>query len=201
LKKIIRNFLNQDRKLPAVDPYPNVKIGKGCYIHNCEIGEYTYLSVNVSVMNTKIGRYCSIAQGACISLGMHPSSGFVSTHPSFFSTHQQSAVTFAEKNHFREMGEASIGNDVWIGVNAVIMDDITIGDGAIIGAGAIVTRDVPPYAIVAGNPARLLRYRFDQHEIDFLLEFKWWEKDPEWLRANQLLFRDIKSFIKNFQNP
>lgn len=177
---------------------PNVKIGENCYLYNTVIGDFTYLSKNVSVMNTRIGKYCSIAQGVCISLGMHPSSGFVSTHPAFFSLHNQSRVTFAKENHFREMGETVIGNDVWIGANAIIMDDILLGDGAIIGAGAIVTKNVPPYAIVAGNPARIIRYRFEPREIEFLLEFRWWEKDPDWINENYTSFHDIKSFISKF---
>lgn len=173
-------------------------IGKGCYLYKTHLDDFTYLSSNVTVMNTKIGKFCSIGQGACISLGKHPSSTFVSTHPAFFSIHKQCGTTFATKNHFREMGQTSIGNDVWIGANAIIMDDIIIGDGAIIGAGAIVTKDVSPYSIVVGNPARLLRFRFEKDEIDFLLKFKWWDKDIIWIRENYTRFHNIKSFIAEF---
>jgi len=95
------------------------------------------------------------------------------------------------------MGHAIIGNDVWIGTNAIIMDDITIGDGAIIGAGTIVTKDVKPYSIVVGNPAKHLRFRFEEDEINFLLEFKWWDKDLTWIEENYTKFHDIKSFVKD----
>jgi len=173
-------------------------IGANCYLYNTSIGNFTYVAANASIMNTVIGKFCSIAQGASICTGKHPSSTFVSTHPAFFSPHAQCGVTFAAESHFREMGETVIGNDVWIGTNAVIMDDIIIGDGAIIGAGAIVTKNVPPYAIVAGNPAKLLRYRFEQQEIDFLLAYKWWEKDLLWIKDNYRRFHDIKSFVKDF---
>ena len=70
-----------------------------------------------------------------------------------------------------------IGNDVWIGLNATILDGVTIGDGAIVAAGAVVTKDVPPYAVVAGVPAKIIKYRFTESQIDFLLKFRWWEKD------------------------
>jgi acetyltransferase-like isoleucine patch superfamily enzyme len=174
----------------------NIKIGKNCELYNCSIGDYTYLAQNVSVMNTNIGKFCSIAQGSCICLGMHPSSTFVSTSPSFFSTSKQNGKAFADKNYFEEMGKTTIGNDVWIGINAVIMDNVTIGNGVIIGAGAVVTADIPPYAVVVGMPAKIIKYRFEQNEIDFLEAFKWWDKDEEWLQANFKDLHDIKTFIK-----
>ncbi len=173
----------------------DVAIGANGYLYNTTIGNFTYLAFNVSIMNTVIGKFCSIAQGVCICIGQHPSSTFVSTHPAFFSPHAQCGVTFSTESHFKEMGNTTIGNDVWIGANAIIMDDIVIGDGAIIGAGAVVTKNVPPYAIFAGNPAKLLRYRFEQNEIDFLLKYQWWKKDPLWIKKNYRRFHDIKSFI------
>lgn len=174
----------------------NCSIAKNCYLYNSYIGDYTYLSTNVCAMNSKIGKFCSIGQGACISLGMHPTSTFVTTHPSFFSPFKKNGMTFADKNYFAEMGSTTIGNDVWIGVNAVIMDNITIGNGAIIGAGAVVTKNVPPYAIAVGIPARVVKYRFEKEEIGFLEGFKWWDKKPNWLQENFKDLHDIKQFIK-----
>jgi acetyltransferase-like isoleucine patch superfamily enzyme len=176
---------------------PLSSVGKNCYLYKTSLGAFTYLSQNVNVMNTTIGKFCSIGQGVCISTGMHPSATFVSTHPAFFSLHKQSGATFAKESHFREMGHTTIGNDVWIGTNAIIMDDLIIGDGAIIGAGAIVTKDVQPYSIVVGNPAKHLRFRFEEDEINFLLEYKWWDKDLAWIEENYIRFHDIKSFVKD----
>ncbi|MCC8423977.1 CatB-related O-acetyltransferase [Mucilaginibacter sp. UR6-11] len=179
---------------------PLASIGKNCYLYKTQIGDFSYLATGVTVMNTTIGKFCSIGQGVAISLGMHPSSVFVSTHPAFFSPHKQAGISFTTTSQFREMGQSTIGNDVWIGANAIIMDDITIGDGAIIGAGAIVTRNVPAYAIVVGNPAKILRYRFKEEEIEFLLKFKWWDKELSWLKENYMLFHDIKLFMQQFSS-
>jgi len=149
-------------------------------------------------MNTQIGKSCSIAQGTLIGGGMHPSKIFVSTNPVFYSTEKQCTETFADKMYFEETGRCLIGNDVWIGANAVIMDNINISDGVIIGAGSIVTKDVPSYAIVVGNPARFLRYRFEKKYIDFLLDFQWWNKDIKWLKENFKDFHDIEAFYAKY---
>lgn len=170
-------------------------VGPNGYLYHCKVGKGSYLGGRVTVMNTDIGQFCSIAQGASISLGRHPASKFVSTHPAFFSVNKQAGFTFADQSYFDEMGTTFIGSDVWIGANAVVMDNLNIGDGAIIGAGAIVTKDVPPYAIVAGNPARLIRYRFNEAQIAFLLAFKWWDKDWDWLQAHFRDLHDIDLFI------
>lgn len=172
------------------------KIGKGCYLFNTEIGDYTYLSTNVSMMNCVVGKFCSIAQGTCVSLGTHPSSKFVSTHPAFFSTNKQNGMTFSDSCYFEEMGKSNIGNDVWIGVNAIIMDNVNIGNGAIIGAGCVVTKDIPPYAIAVGVPAKVIRYRFKAEEIAFLEEFKWWNREEEWLKGHFKDLHDIGLFMK-----
>jgi acetyltransferase-like isoleucine patch superfamily enzyme len=175
---------------------PFNSIGSNCYLYHCELGSYTYLSSGVSMMNTKVGRFCSIASQVGISLGKHPASKFVSTHPVFFSLNRQCGTTFADKQYFEEMVNTVVGNDVWIGYNAIILDGVVIGDGAIIGAGAVVTKNVPAYAIVAGNPAKIIRYRFTEEEIEFLLKFKWWEKDPVWIEENFKLFHDVNMLMQ-----
>lgn len=177
----------------------HVSVSSGCYLNNVQVGSYSYLSFNVSASNTHIGKFCSIAQGVGICMGMHPSNTFVSTSPVFFSTIKQCGTTFADQSYFQEMGSCSIGNDVWIGANALIMDNINIGDGAIIGAGCIVTKDVPPYAIVVGIPGKIIQYRFSKEEINFLLDFKWWDKDDSWIKANYKQFHDIRSFKNAFE--
>ena len=170
---------------------------------NSHIGYGTYLGENCEMPNTYIGSYCSIANNVKIIPYTHTSSIFVSTHPSFFSILKQSGFTYVSEQFFeeelfydKERGlNAKIGNDVWIGTNVKIIGGIEIGDGAILAAGSIITKNVPPYAIVAGIPAKIIRYRFNENQISYLLETKWWEKDPKWIKNNSHLFIDIEKFI------
>jgi acetyltransferase-like isoleucine patch superfamily enzyme len=145
-------------------------------------------------MNTDIGKFCSIGSFVSIGPGKHPIE-FVSTSPVFFSDNKQCGTTFADMSYYREMGSVKIGNDVWIGANAVIFDDVTIGDGAVIAAGAIVTKDVEPYAVVGGVPAKMIKKRFSDEIIEKLMQFEWWNKDEVWLRKNYKLFHDIEEFM------
>lgn len=91
-----------------------------------------------------------------------------------------------------------IGNDVWIDMNAIVMRGVKIGDGAVIAAGAVVTKDVAPYSIVGGNPAKLIKYRFTEEVIGKLLEIKWWDWDEEKIRRNSAIFYDTENFVKVF---
>jgi acetyltransferase-like isoleucine patch superfamily enzyme len=90
-----------------------------------------------------------------------------------------------------------VGNDVWIGTDAILMAGITVGDGAVIAAGAVVTKDVAPYSIVGGVPAKEIKKRFDNEKIESLLSLKWWDKDEKWLRENGSRFMDVDAFFQN----
>ncbi|PSM50623.1 acetyltransferase [Chroococcidiopsis sp. CCALA 051] len=173
---------------------PNVTIYKRVRISNSQIGSFTYICQNTVIDRASIGKFCSIASDCKIGLGSHPTRSFVSTHPIFFSTRKQAGLTFSDKDYFKECDLITIGNDVWIGTNTIILDGVSIGDGAIIAAGAVVTKDVAAYAIYGGVPAKLIRYRFEKEVVDFLLKFKWWLKDEEWLKQNFKDFHDISKF-------
>jgi acetyltransferase-like isoleucine patch superfamily enzyme len=172
-----------------------VKIQRQGYFYNSYIDSYTYFAGFNSVMNTRVGKFCSIGANVCIGPGRHPLE-FASTSPVFYSIHKQCGTTFADKSYYNEMGKVKIGNDVWIGTNAVILDDITIGDGAVIAAGAIVTKDVEPYAIVGGVPAKFIKKRFSEETIEKLLHFQWWNKDSDWLKENYKLFHNPDALLE-----
>lgn len=173
---------------PYVSFYDRVKIVE------CKVGSYSYVYDNTSINNVEIGKFCSIGANCTVRLGIHPSKGYVSSHPIFYSTKKQVGVTFSDADYFIEEKPIKIGNDVWIGANSTIMDGVTIGDGAIVAAGAVVTKDVPPYAIYGGVPAKLIRYKFDEKTIDFLLKFQWWNKEEEWLKEHFKEFHDVDKF-------
>jgi virginiamycin A acetyltransferase len=154
-----------------------------------DIGMYTgrYLFNSIDP-HTTIGRYCSIAYGVRIINHNHPID-WRSTHPFFFNSN----LSFSKIDHTKYI-PITIGHDVWIGHNAIITPNVTkIGTGSIVAAGAVVTKDIPPYAIVVGNPARIVRYRFPQKVIDFLLTSKWWEKS-----INEIHQHEFDSFQQNY---
>ena len=159
-----------------------------------KMGFGTYVGSNCCIYGS-IGKYCSIADRVRIVVGRHPTRNFISTHPAFFSLKKQAGFTYVTESKFEESNSIDntvhIENDVWIGYGALILPGITISNGAIIGAGAVVTKDVPPYAIVGGNPARIIRYRFNEDQIKSLLELKWWDKSNKWIKNNASLFNDI----------
>ncbi|EGQ7964052.1 CatB-related O-acetyltransferase [Vibrio vulnificus] len=148
-----------------------------------------------------IGAFCNIsADNVHIAGGNHPLST-VSTHAFFF----HDKYRFISKNQsidgYANNGRIIIGNDVWIGANVSILPGVKIGDGAVLAAGAVVNKDVPPYAIVGGVPARIIKYRFDEETIVALLELAWWEWSDEKIKDNTPHMWDPKVLLeKNTSN-
>lgn len=166
------------------------------------MGMGTYIASNSHIQG-KIGKYTSIASGCNVIQGIHPYTyPYVSTSPVFFSLAKQNGHTFTDKQIIEEFKYAegkypvSIGNDCWIGYGVSIIGGTTIGDGAIVLAGAVVTKDVPPYAIVGGIPAKILKFRYKQHDIEFLLNIQWWNKEIQWLKLNKDLLVNFSLFTK-----
>lgn len=182
----------------------------------CKIGRYTYGYeglLNNYPLATSIGRYCSINPSARI-WNNHPMD-CITTHPLLdyplyygweayesraeyihrYGTHFHNAAY--ENSPIRDNKEITIGNDVWIGANAILLPGVTIGDGAVIAAGAVVTKDVEDYAVVGGVPARFIKYRFSKDEIEILKKIKWWDWSVEEIEKNIELFYQPEMFFHN----
>jgi len=144
------------------------------YVSGCSIGRLSYVGPRAIVTNADLGSFCSIGSGVRIGPGFHPIN-WISSHPAFYSNAMQSGRAFVKSKLFNDQMRVTLGHDVWVGANAVILDGVSVGDGSIIAAGAVVTADVLPYAIVGGVPAKLIRMRFDQKKIDDLLKWRWWD--------------------------
>lgn len=164
---------------------------------DCNVGKATYIGTNCKFNNTSIGAYCSIGGDVRIVAGNHPTSNYISTHPIFYDSYP--VISYGLRRHFEGFSYADsegkllvvIGNDVWIGEDVKILNGVTIGDGSIIAMGAVVTKNVPPYAVVGGVPAKVIKYRFDSETIERLLKLKWWEKGDDWIRENAIHFDNI----------
>jgi len=147
-----------------------------------DIGEFSYGRPKVrfpeSGKKLTIGRYCSIADKVEILLGGNHRIDWGTTYP--FSAFRElwPAAPMSEGYH-ASRGDVTIGHDVWLGSGAIILSGVTVGHGAVVAAHAIVTKDVPPYAVVGGNPARVIRYRFDEETIAALLNAQWWDLPRE----------------------
>jgi acetyltransferase-like isoleucine patch superfamily enzyme len=172
----------------------NVVFSNASITHST-IGDHTFVQKCSVINHADIGMFCSIAEGVTIGLGRHPLN-YVSTHPAFYSATQPLAKTFAEQDNFSPFTETKIGHDVWIGQRAMIVDGVTIGTGVVIAAGSVVTKDVPPYAVVGGIPARIIRYRFDENTIKELLKAKWWEMPDDLKLRYYKYFSSPEEFIK-----
>ena len=166
-------------------------INDGVIISNSFLGKYSYINYNSLVNNTTILNFTSVGPGCVIGIGNHPTRHYVSTSPYLYKP-----ICFQIKQTFDEHPPVFIGNDVWIGANVTICNGVNIGDGAIIAANSVVNSDVPPYAIYGGLPAKLIRFRFENNQIDKLLTIQWWNKEQTWLESNAKYFHDINLFLQ-----
>lgn len=147
------------------------------------VGRFTYDIANITIRRSKeaklrIGRFCSISENLTVYLGGNHRTDWVTTYP-FGKLYTDIFGQHVIEGHPHSKGDVVIGNDVWIGASVTIMSGVTIGDGAVIAAGSHVVSDVEAYAIVGGNPARLIRHRFTENMRQKLVQLKWWELPPE----------------------
>ena len=182
------------------------KINRFVKLSSTKVGRYSYIGPRTHIKNTDIGSFCSISWDCNIGLENHDTS-YISTSPIFLFRNNGTGSTLVDQDCPSEASiKTKIGNDVWIGANAMVIEGVEIGDGAVIGAGAIVTKSVPPYAIVVGAPAKIIRFRFAPETIEKLIELEWWNLTDEKLKSNISAFqnsdisaKDINDLIKNIK--
>lgn len=161
---------------------PNIVVGDFTYFADTDFEKHVTHHYDFIGDKLIIGKFCQIGAGVeFVMNGANHQMNAVSTYPFYiFGSWDQSAPS---KEDLPLKGDTVVGNDVWIGQNSTILPGVHIGDGAIIGLNSVVTRDVPPYTIVAGNPAKAVRKRFDDELINLLLKLKWWDKSIEEINA------------------
>ena len=165
------------------------KVNRWARIVQSSIDDYSYIGVNTSVVGCKIGKFCSIANEVYLGMANH-TLNFISTSPIFTEKHNGTGHRWIKKDIYSPCDLTEIGNDVWIGYRVIMKCGVKIGNGAIIGAGSIVTKDVPPFAIVAGSPAAIIRYRFPTEIINKLHEIEWWLLDDDELKEKINFFQE-----------
>lgn len=193
---------------PAIHPTAEIldcrigswtEIGPRCVLTESIFDDYSYAAGDALIAYSDIGKFCSIASHARINPVNHPMDRVTQHHCTYrrraygFDSHDDEEI-FA----WRRAARCVIGHDVWIGHSSIVMPGVTIGIGAVVGSGAVVTKDVEPYAIVVGVPARPVRKRFDEDTITGLLKIAWWEWDHATLRACFDDLLDAPSFLEKY---
>ena len=181
----------------ALGRYTQVR--RFCILRNVTMGDYSYCDGFNEMDNATIGKFCSIATFARLNPGQHPTYGRIAqNHFTYRSAQFGLGPDDPEFFEWRRQRWVTLGNDVWIGTKATVMGGVTIGNGAVVGANAVVTKDVAPYAIVAGAPARKIRMRFDDGLIERIERSAWWDWDHETLKARLPDFRNMEEFVRKY---
>ena len=182
LRRIIRRFL---LRRDGAGLYSKTLRKIFAKYHSVQVGMYSFHAFDqILPSGTVIGRYSTMPGDLLVINGTHPI-----THRSSFPFFFNPELGYVDKLLVTRRTKLIIGNDVYIGLNVTIMPQVTnIGDGAVIGAGSVVVKDVPPYAVVGGNPAKIIRYRFSPETVDKVIASQWWTKDIDELKKNEQEF-------------
>lgn len=192
LSKLIKKI-----NIPAIkssDYHSTSKICSASHVVDCTIDRYTYIGNNCTVIDTSIGGFTSIADNCIIGGASHPIN-WVSTSPVFYKGKNVLRKNFS-KHDYKPFKHTTIGNDVWIGNNVLIKSGVSIGNGSIIGMGSVVTKNIGEYEIWAGNPARFIRKRFNDDQINLLSKTKWWKMSDKELENKSKYFNSIDQATK-----
>lgn len=179
------------------DIHKTSKVEAGSTVVNSTFDKHSFCGYDCEILDCDIGSFVSIASGVIIGGGMHPVD-WVGMSPVFYSGRDSIKAKFSEFDRDAIL-RTYIGHDVWIGRNALIKQGVTIGTGAVVGMGSVVTKDVEPYAIVGGAPAKLIRYRFDAETRTALLKSEWWNFEEEQLHDCAKDIRDPKLFLEKLK--
>lgn len=173
------------------------KIEAGSQVVNSTFDRHSFCGYDCEILNCSIGAFCSIANNVKIGGGVHPME-WVSTSPVFYEGRDSVRAKFS-KHKRKPVKTTIIGHDVWIGQGVMIKQGVTIGTGAVVGMGSIVTKDVEPYVVVAGSPAKVIKERFDKNTASKLMASKWWEFSEKELMKFAEYFTDPERFIKELE--
>lgn len=195
LSKALR-FLNRPA-LRNCEVSNSARVGTGSNLIRVKMGDYSYCGKNCSILDTTIGHFCSMASYCAIGGATHPMTN-VSTSPVFMEGRNVFGKNLGELPA-SEAKQVIIGSDVWIGEAVFVREGVQIGHGAVVGAHSVVIEDVPPYAIVAGTPAKIIRYRFSNEQIKRLLDARWWELPVSKLKAISRFMDNIDVFLENVE--
>ncbi len=200
IRFLVFKLLKKSRLSAVRDSSVNssAKIESGTsFVSSC-IDRHSFCGYDCDIYLAEIGGFTSIANGVVLGGARHPME-WVSMSPVFYAGRDSVKSKFAEHKLIKST-KVIIGNDVWIGRSAIVLAGVKVGDGAVIGAGAVVTKDVPAYAVVAGNPARLIRYRFQEKIILELLAIQWWSFSDARLKELGEHFNDVEKFLSVMRN-
>lgn len=195
LTYFISKALKKMRLAAVIDSHVDstAKLESGTSFFSSSISRYSFCGYDCDVSYCEIGAFTSIANGVVIGGARHPME-WVGMSPVFYKGRDSVSKKFSEHS-LPGSARVIIGHDVWIGRSAIILAGVNIGNGAVVGAGSVVTKDIPPYAVAAGNPARIIKYRFAPQVVDQLELVKWWDFSDEELSKLGGAVTDVDAFL------